>query len=268
MKRRFLTVLITFQALLGLGHASGSADPLRAAPPSPTSDPRLPAFLRERWGDSTVRFASRPPSRPSVSGDDRWWDGFKLPVTDGAVNAAINYQGSLVVAGRFTRIGDVKVNNIARWDGTVWVSLGSGIEVGTVSCLAIYQGDLVAGGDFWFAGGIEARKIARWNGSAWLPFDWSPLQPNTTVVSLASQGDTLLIAQDGWYEFHFPTPPNPAPAWPYPITLWNGIESTDLPGANSGVTSFAFFDGALFAGGLFDTLGTTPVQAIARWDGT
>ena len=267
MKRRFLAALITFQALLGSGHASSSADPHCAAPP-PQTDPRLPAFLRERWGGSRGHSAPRPHSRAFAPGDERWWDGFKLPVTDGSVNAAINYQGSLVIAGRFTRIGDVKVNNIARWDGGAWVSLGSGIEVGTVSCLAIYQGDLVAGGDFWFAGGIEARKIARWNGSAWQPFHWSPIQPNTTVVTLASQGDTLVIAQDDWYEFYFPTPPNPAPAWPYLITLWNGTESTDLPGANYGVTSFAFFDGALFAGGLFDTLGTMPVQAIARWDGT
>jgi hypothetical protein len=202
-----------------------------------------------------------------VPGDELWWDGFKLPVTDGSVNAAINYQGSLVIAGRFTRIGDVKANNIARWDGAAWVPLGTGIEAGTVSCLAVHKGDLVAGGDFWFAGGVEARRVARWNGSAWLPFDWSPLQPNSTVVSLASQGDTLVTAQDDWYEYYYPTPPNPAPAWPYLVSLWNGSQWVDLPGANGGITSFAFFDGALFAGGLFDSLGNTPAQGIARWDG-
>ena len=125
MKRRFLTVLITFQALLGSGHASSSADSHRAAPP-PQTDPRVPAFLRERWGGSRGHSAPRPHSRAFAPGDERWWDGFKLPVTDGSVNAAINYQGSLVIAGRFTRIGDVKVNNIARWDGSQWFPLGSG----------------------------------------------------------------------------------------------------------------------------------------------
>jgi hypothetical protein len=61
---------------------------------------------------------------------------------------------------------------VARWDGTAWHGLGSGVdgEDWRVSALAIYNGDLVAGGAFESAGGVEAHNIARWDGAAWRPF--------------------------------------------------------------------------------------------------
>jgi hypothetical protein len=205
-----------------------------------------------------------------MPGDEAWWDGFNLPVTDGIVNAAINYQGSLIIAGRFTRIGDVMVNNIARWNGATWVPLGTGIEEGAVSCLVLYQGDVVAGGDFWYAGGVLARSIARWDGSIWSAFSATLQNPNIItrrVMSMAAHGDTLVAAQDAWYEYSYPFPPNPAPTWPYLVNLWNGTDWVDLQGANRGVNSMCFFDGTLFAGGSFDSIGGVPAERIARLDG-
>jgi hypothetical protein len=42
------------------------------------------------------------------------------------------YDGDLIAAGAFTEAGGVPVNRIARWDGTDWSPLGSGIDGGTV----------------------------------------------------------------------------------------------------------------------------------------
>jgi hypothetical protein len=58
---------------------------------------------------------------------------------------------------------------IARWNGTSWRPLGSGIPIENTSvshpgitCLATSGGDLFAVGDFWRAGGKAASGFARW----------------------------------------------------------------------------------------------------------
>lgn len=88
------------------------------------------------------------------------------------VNAITKYNGSIIAAGYFTSHDGTTLNSIARWDGTTWQPLGTGVEVGPglanrVNCLAVFNGELYAGGYFEFAGGIPARGIAKWNGTSW-----------------------------------------------------------------------------------------------------
>ena len=62
----------------------------------------------------------------------------------------------------------VKTNEIAKWNGTEWSSVGSGLSVkGTINAFAIYNGKLVAGGFFDSAGGAPAANIANWDGNNW-----------------------------------------------------------------------------------------------------
>src|SRR5262249_10218314 len=56
-----------------------------------------------------------------------------------------------------TSIGGVPAAGIARWNGSAWLPLGSGLT-NIVSDLAIYNNDLIAAGSF--GGGV-----ARWDGS-------------------------------------------------------------------------------------------------------
>ncbi|MFZ9882259.1 MAG: hypothetical protein ACO3QC_12755, partial [Phycisphaerales bacterium] len=75
--------------------------------------------------------------------------------------------GDIVVGGDFTSAGGVAAQYIARWDGTRWSALGSGLD-GPVRCLAVLpNGDLIVGGTFSTAGGQPSLRLARWNGSAW-----------------------------------------------------------------------------------------------------
>ena len=63
--------------------------------------------------------------------------------------------------------GGVAANYIAKWDGSTWSALGSGMMV-IVDALAMDgAGNLYAGGFFAFAGGVAANNIAKWNGSTW-----------------------------------------------------------------------------------------------------
>ena len=44
------------------------------------------------------------------------------------VNASVVYNGELVVGGRFTCAGGVPANYIAKWNGTSWSALGTGMD--------------------------------------------------------------------------------------------------------------------------------------------
>jgi hypothetical protein len=75
--------------------------------------------------------------------------------------------GSLLVAGSFDVINGVSANNIARWDGAQWLSLGGGTNGPVYACAELSNGHMVVGGAFTTAGGMPAPGIAIWNGSGW-----------------------------------------------------------------------------------------------------
>jgi hypothetical protein len=77
------------------------------------------------------------------------------------VYALTVYDGQLIAGGYFTTAGDVNASAIARWDGTNWQPLGSGMNR-YVYALTVYNGELIAGGDFTTAGGKASAYWARW----------------------------------------------------------------------------------------------------------
>jgi hypothetical protein len=79
---------------------------------------------------------------------------------------------TLYAGGWFTTAGGVTANYIAKWNGSAWSALGSGMGgdsgfAGSVFALAVSGTTLYAGGNFTTAGGVPANYIAKWNGSAW-----------------------------------------------------------------------------------------------------
>jgi len=87
----------------------------------------------------------------------------------GQVSSMAVYNGNLYVGGEFTMAGSATVANIAEWNGTSWLPLGTGIT-GTnaeVFSLVVYNNELYAGGEFTQAGEATVNNIAKWNGSSW-----------------------------------------------------------------------------------------------------
>ena len=84
----------------------------------------------------------------------------------GIVRNIIRYQSNLYFCGQFTSIGGVSANHIAKWDGTTFQPLGTGLNFQS-NCLAVYNNELYVGGVFSTAGGVNAKSIAKWNGTTW-----------------------------------------------------------------------------------------------------
>ena len=72
----------------------------------------------------------------------------------------------LYAGGSFTKAGGSAATNVAKWNGSVWSALGSGMN-NSVYALAVSGSHLYAGGLFAKAGGSGANLIAKWDGSAW-----------------------------------------------------------------------------------------------------
>jgi hypothetical protein len=95
---------------------------------------------------------------PTFSDED-WISMVGLPGANGIVHApVVDASGNLYIGREFTVVGNVLANRVAKWDGSSWSALGSGLH-GTnpytsfVRALAVLGSDLYAGGWFTTAGG-------------------------------------------------------------------------------------------------------------------
>lgn len=171
--------------------------------------------------------------------------------------------GDVIVAGYFRQIGDVTVNHIARWNGSQWSSLGSGVDEGGIFALALMpNGDIIAGGYFQRAGGVVARNIARWNGLEWAPLGLGITGTDTHVGALVVMPNGNLVAGGnfiyaGGQDVRY-------------IAQWDGLSWSGFGSGMTGpVSALALLpNGNLVAGGSFTMAGGVYVHRIAMWSGT
>ena len=117
-----------------------------------------------------------------------WSDVLTIPASytlDGALGdilSLVAYNNELYIAGTFgLMIDSVPATQIAKWNGTNWLPVGTGINAeayplggdsdgatySAVKSLAVYNGILYAGGRFDSCGTIATRNIAQWDGTNW-----------------------------------------------------------------------------------------------------
>jgi hypothetical protein len=80
---------------------------------------------------------------------------------DNWVRTATVYNGDLIVGGQFWHADGVLARYIARWNGSEWSPVGSGMNA-LVRELISAEPYLIAGGGFSKAGGKPSRGIAIW----------------------------------------------------------------------------------------------------------
>ncbi len=64
-------------------------------------------------------------------------------------------------------LAELRLIDIARWDGTSWSALGTGMNDIVYALAFDASGNLYAGGQFTTAGGVAANRIAKWDGTSW-----------------------------------------------------------------------------------------------------
>ena len=207
----------------------------------------------------------------SVLAQNRWDSlagASKNPENLGVIYADSNY---IYAAGSYTVVGGIPMNNIARWNGVKWDSMGGGIggitfNPSAASAFATYHNKLYVGGIFGSLGNVLAVSLGTWDGVVW---DSIPIQPfkddnDKGVGAMAVINDKLYIG--GIFDT-VAGQPNV-----FDIACWNGINWSSLNFPN--LRNFEFIDalceynGSIYAAGDFygnvnDTIGN-----ILRWDGT
>lgn len=127
-----------------------------------------PRFIRGDVGFTTTRGTPASQTQLTSVPEDTRWDGrFAYPGMDHPVyTLAVDGSSNLYAGGAFTMAGGVSANHVAKWDGTSWSALGSGVGYFTVRDLAVDgSGNLYAGGDFNTAGGKQSLNFAIWHGA-------------------------------------------------------------------------------------------------------
>ena len=208
--------------------------------------------------------------------------GARANSPDGQVRAFVVWDDgsgpALYASGDFTVTGATTVNHIAKWDGTAWSALGSGIASGGsnahVSCLAVYDDGsgpaLYAGGYFGYAGGTLAGDIAKWNRSSWSAVgggiaQTAPQAEGVAALQVYDAGSGPALYAGGLFNMA-------GGASVSNIAKWNGSTWSAVGGGfygpHAGVTALQVYDDgsgpALYVGGGF----TTPYNGIAKWNGT
>jgi hypothetical protein len=182
--------------------------------------------------------------------DGAGWSALGLGANN-AVFAITTESNNVYAGGDFSAVMNnggfsVAATRIARWDGTNWSAMGSGLG-DQVHALAMFGGELYAGGGF---------GLRKWNGTNWL----SAGIGNGPVEVLLVTGGNLYVG--GGFLISLGDPGNR-------IAKWDGTSwSTFGTGMNNAVYAVAVSEGVLYAGGSFTQAGGGTARYIAKWNGS
>lgn len=215
--------------------------------------------------------------RPSAGQCAAAWDpSFGAAGANARVRAMVVFDDgggpALYACGDFTSIGSTSANFIARWNGSSWSSLGSGLSGGSANALAVFDDGsgpaLYVAGNFSTAGGSPANRVARWNGSSWSAVGTglnAPVRALAVFDEDGPVGNPPRLFAGGDFSSSTGNPNR--------VARWDGTSWTALgTGADGSVNALATFDdgtgASLYAGGAFSTAGGSSANNIARWNGT
>ena len=231
---------------------------------------RLAVVLDDTAADYPVRID------PTFS-DANWVSLGGLPGIDGTIDtAAADSDGNIYVGGQFSVAGSVIANNVAKWNGSAWSALGSGVSGSedwianhvNVSAFAFAtNGNLYAAGYFSTAGGVPATNIAQWDGRIWSALGSGIGDSNAwvNVDALACDDSGNLYAGGRFTTAGRVSATN--------IAQWNGSAWLAL-GSGIGDTNADVFaltcdsSGNLYEGGDFTSAGDVSATNIAEWNGS
>lgn len=105
----------------------------------------------------------------------------------------------LYASGNFKTLSIDTIKGIAKWNGIIWDSLGSGLNYPEVPAIVCYKNELYVGGCFCKADGNIGNGIQKWNGHEWKEVGGGVTLTNyyfSAVKGMAVINDRLYITGD------------------------------------------------------------------------
>ena len=227
----------------------------------------LAVYKNELWATGIFDSAYGAGARNYISR----WDGSQWQDVSGGLNSVgtvmKEFNGSLVVGGFFTSVGQMYTPYIARWNGSEWQRMGIGMS-GPVYSLEIFNNELYAGGNFVYAGGQVCNGIARWNGTEWQPVGAGTAGGDRTVYSLKVYNGELyaggaFITMNGVFCYNIAK---------YDGQIWKtagaGARGYNCAVSQGFVSDMEVTAGELYAVGMFTTMNGTPANKFAKYNGS
>jgi hypothetical protein len=180
---------------------------------------------------------------------------------------------ALYAGGDFTSAGGVPANYVAKWDGSSWSALGSGMNSTVKALVVLDDGSgpaLYAGGTFTSAGGVAANRIARWDGTGWSALG-DGMNNGVEALAAHDDGSGRALFAGGSFTVAGGVAANRVARWDG--TGWSALGS----GMNGSIDLFVvgsikafvgYDDGtgsALIAGGLFTSALDSGDSFVAKW---
>ena len=226
------------------------------------------------------------------SGGIERWDGanwHSVLAAPGGIYALVSHDGHLYVGGAFEEIGGVVADRVARWNGTKWFAVGTGLLWNSwvsVRTMASYGGNL-------FIGDGSGSDILRWNGVwntvasfgarqmiadesylyvntgdrvySWAGNGWTALgQPFNSVAGIAVENGKLYagtrwaVAPTGYYSRNSPSD--------WDLSIWNGSAWTRAnDGVGDHIYSVSANNGIVLVGGTFDNAAGMDADFVAEY---
>jgi trimeric autotransporter adhesin len=209
------------------------------------------------------------------------------------------YKDELVAGGVFDAAGGQSALNIARFDGSTWKPLGTGVDNQPL-CMREFNGQLWVGGSFWNAGGVPVNLLARWDGTTWSPagnelpgvssvLDISVYRGEIVASSIFDYQGGLVGRLSGgqWRPIGLGFNSNINTITPYEdgavavgsfvqtpdgsakgVARWDGESWAELGGGlNATGYTATTYNQQLIIGGEFTKAGSTSANRVARFDG-
>ena len=188
------------------------------------------------------------------------------------------HNGEIYIGGAFSQVGGILASHIAKWDGTTWSTVGSGLS-GYPSHLHSSNGILYA---------IANGLLYYFDGTDWVNSNI----PLATVFGISTYGSGIMISTNfGVYvgsssTYNLFAPNNLFTCFKEfngelygggssGLFKWDGVVWQDVTGGNSAIPWWAFqindldvFDNKLVVAGFFSGIGGLTLSNIAFFDGT
>jgi PKD repeat protein len=208
------------------------------------------------------------------------WDGVSwTPLGDGVNNDVLSvtvWNNQVVIAGDFTEADGVPIARIAKWNGTVWESVGPiGSFDNDIRAMVEFDGELWVGGDFNNVGGNTSYDgLVKYDPDS---ADW--VGGNTGVDLIGGVDESVRVLyvnpNDGnlymggeftelWDGDAAASDPNMRGIAMYDGSNWFPLGT----GLNEYCRAIHEYNGDVVAGGYFTSAGGVPANKIARWNGT